>query len=1112
MAAEARIGAGFAIAQPHFKTFALAFGRKHPPRLQFRLEGPPHMSHFALSGTRCSFLQFRTLLRLSTQFVCVAILLGLPLSISAQSTAATLSGTITDQQGALVPDVAVTITNEDTGASVATKTNRAGIYSVPGLDPGRYQVLVKREGFKQIALRDLTLNVQDVVSRNFTLDVGGTSETIQVNGSQMNINTTDGTVSTVVDRNFIENIPLNGRSLQTLIMLTPGVVFPEPSSFNSQGQFSVNGMRTDSNYFAVDGVAANLGTDEVGNSLSDAAAGSMPGFNATGGTNGLVSVDAIQEFRIQTSSFAPEFGRTPGAQVAIETRSGANSWHGTAFDYLRNDVFDANDWFADQAGLPKGKERQNDFGGVFSGPIAKSHTFFFFSYEGLRLLQPEVLQGAVPDATARAEAPAALQPFLSAYPLPNAPELTDNLAGYNVTISNPTTMNSYSIRVDQSIGSKLRLFGRYAFSPSSASSAGSPGSIASTPNNTNQVSITTHTLTLGLDETITNRIMNELRANYSNLKSAGSAGLSTLGGAVPPSSAVLSQVYPPGIDPKTAEITFALLDGSSYFYGSNGVSEQRQANVVDNLSVVKGSHALKFGGDVRWLAPFQHSVPYFMYVYFNGINGPGGVLSGQTLETDVEAFSGVSVRAKNFSVYAQDTWKVSPRLTLTYGLRWDVNPAPQGNNLASDPLVATGLNDPATMSLAPRGTPFFATTWGNIAPRFGAAFQLRGRPGRETILRGGIGKFYSVGSGTLGSYSLGYPFQAFNSFPSANFPLTPQQAAPPTVDLSGPAGPIVVAEPNLSLPRIYQWNVAVEQALGRNQALTMTYLGSAGRDLLRNYDLDAPDPNFGSLVSVTTNQGASNYQALQVQFQRQASHGLQVLASYSYSHSIDNASDSYSAYSPVALGSPNIDRGNSAFDVRHSGSGALIYELPAPPTQNKVLHHLFAQWSVEDLVIARTAFPVDLTPYTDTGFIGPYEYGARPNIVPGVPFYLYGNQYPGGKAFNPAAFTDPAPGTEGDLGRNTLRGFGLWQDNFALHRQFNITERVSVQFRAESFNLLNHPAFADPYGSEPIQSPFFGISTGSLANGQSNGAGNGLNSLYQTGAPRSWQFGLKLSF
>src|SRR5580692_9946009 len=202
------------------------------------------MSHFAHSGTHCSILQFRTFLKLPAQFVCVAILLGLPLSVSAQSTAATLSATITDLQGPLVPDVAVKITNEDTGVSVETKTNRAGVYSVPGLYPGRHRVFLKRDGFKQIDLRDLTLNVQDVVSRNFTLEVGGTSETIQVNGSQMNINTTDGTVSTVVDRNFIENIPLNGRSLQTLIMLTPGVVVT-PTAYGTQGQFSVNGQRAD---------------------------------------------------------------------------------------------------------------------------------------------------------------------------------------------------------------------------------------------------------------------------------------------------------------------------------------------------------------------------------------------------------------------------------------------------------------------------------------------------------------------------------------------------------------------------------------------------------------------------------------------------------------------------------------------------------------------------------------------------------------------------------------------------------------------------------------------------------------------------------------------------
>jgi len=213
----------------------------------------------------------------------------------------------------------------------------------------------------------------------------------------------------------------------------------------------------------------------------------------------------------------------------------------------------------------------------------------------------------------------------------------------------------------------------------------------------------------------------------------------------------------------------------------------------------------------------------------------------------------------------------------------------------------------------------------------------------------------------------------------------------------------------------------------------------------------------------------------------------------------------------VVLGTPSIDRANAAMDVRHSLSGALTYSIPIPPGRG-ILHALGANWSVADLLVFRTAFPVDLGSFFDSYQVGPYPFTARPNVVPGQPFYLYGNQYPGGKAFNPAAFTDPPVGTEGDLGRNTLRGFGAWQNNFAIHRVFKLSEKLHLQFRAEAFNIFNHPNFADPYGFWPYTFPEFGISQSSLANGLGSFIGGGLNPIYQIGAPRSWQFGLKLEF
>src|SRR5882762_1136820 len=333
-------------------------------------------------GTRCTDArQFST--KLALFLFTTLVVAGLSYG---QADTATVSGVITDQSGAVVAGVEVRVTNADTNVTWGGASNESGIYLVTGLKPGRYRVHVGKEGFKGIDLTDLVLNIQDSISRNFILQVGSTSETVSVEGDMRQINTHDGSVSTVVDRQFAENIPLNGRSFQSLIELTPGVVVI-PSTRTDNGQFSVNGQRGESNYWTVDGVGANIGISSglvTGNSLG----GAIGSFSVLGGTNSLISVDALQEFRIQTSTYAPEFGRTPGGQISIVTRSGANQFHGTAFDYFRNDVLDAGDWFngfMNNPPLQKAKERQNDFGGTFDGPIIRDRTFVFFSYEGLRL-------------------------------------------------------------------------------------------------------------------------------------------------------------------------------------------------------------------------------------------------------------------------------------------------------------------------------------------------------------------------------------------------------------------------------------------------------------------------------------------------------------------------------------------------------------------------------------------------------------------------------------------------------------------------------------------------------------------------------------------------------
>ena len=543
----------------------------------------------------------------------------------------------------------------------------------------------------------------------------------------------------------------------------------------------------------------------------------------------------------------------------------------------------------------------------------------------------------------------------------------------------------------------------------------------------------------------------------------------------------------------------------------SGTNEQRQVNLVDNLMVTKGSHQLRFGVDYRWLAPFSSPFSYEQFAEFLGMTAaPGDALSGTALVAASFAQESNALLSRNFSLYGQDTWKLTPRLTVTYGLRWDINPPLKGKNASNEPFTVIGLNDPATIALAPRGTPLYDTTDGNIAPRVGVAYQLSRAPNWGRVLRGGFGTFYDLGQGSLGAVSFGFPHGANKVIPAAPFPLSPANAAPPVLTTNPPVDTIVVADPHLKLPRTYQWNVSLDQSLGNSQSLSFSYVGALGRKLLRTTNLFNPNPDF-IFVYLTSNTATSDYHALQLKYQRRLSSGLQVLASYSFSHSIDIAStDAIANYlsTPGGSGYQSVDRGNSDFDIRHSFTGGVTYDLPAPGSQ-KFVRAAFGGWSVDSFILARSAPPVNVVGAISLASGTALSY--RPNLNSGVPLELFGSQYPGGKIFNEAAFTAAPAGQQGDFGRNVLRGFGATQVDLGLQRQFQLTEKLWLHFRSEFFNLFNHPNFGNP--NNMLTSPLFGHSTQTLANSLgSGGANGGFNPLYQIGGPRSIQLALKLQF
>jgi Ca-activated chloride channel family protein len=943
----------------------------------------------------------------------------------------------------------------------------------------------------------------------------GVSASVVVTDSSSMVNVTSSESSSTVEARALQDLPLKGRSHQTLVALVPGIVSAgaSPSTDSTQYNFSVNGQRPNSNSFSIDGVDANIGISPGGQSPAASAAGTMPGLTATGGTNGLASVNATQEVTVRTFSVDPQYGRVPGGRVEIITRSGTNEFHGTLFEYFGNDALDANDWFANSRGLRRPARRLNDFGATFEGPLKKDQTFFAASYEGLRLRQPSVAITEVPSLTARLRAPIGIQPFLNAYPTPNGAERPDGFAEFASSFSNPARLDSGSFRIDHMWSSRLALFARYNYA---ASEAWERGVNNSSLNTINKRRSDVHTLTGSASYTVSPRVVAELRAGYSRFTIRSSYDLDEFGAAA----------IPPGGNPITS--FFSNQNGSASFdldgqnaaliAGSDVSNIQRQFNSVGSATIVSGEHVLKFGADYRRVSPIIGLRPFETSVIFNGVQ--------QTL-TGIAARIGNYARATstrpvfhNLSVYGQDEWKATPRLALTYGLRWEVNPPPTSAD-GQDALAVDQIDDLAQLSLAPRGTRLWKTTYNNFAPRFGLAYQVLKESDRELVVRAGVGLFYDLGSDGAGqAFADSFPFVARRAASNSSFPVTASEAILPASG-SGASidAPLSAFDPRLKLPYALKWSFSVEQALGPAQTISASYAGAAGRRLLLTESLFNRNPDF-TFIRLTTNGAQSDYRSLQLQFNRRFSSGLQALVSYTWSRSLDDFSEDSAARTLLRHEDALMERGPSDFDARHVLAGFVSYKIPSLASDG-LRHTLFRNWVVNSVFNLRSARPINVV------YSFPTSYGfayLRADLVSGVPVYLEDQSVAAGRRLNPAAFAVPLNFRQGTLARNSLRGFPLSQVDLALHRQFSFTERVSLQFRAEAFNLFNHPNFEDPAGnalslgnrvspSEPLRAnTTFGQSASTYGRSLWGGAGSSFNSFYHAGGPRSFQFSLKLEF
>jgi len=981
-----------------------------------------------------------------------------------------VSGLVRDSSGAILSDAAVILTKEDTGARHRSKTGAEGYYSIGAVQPGIYKIRVSRDGFQAVVRTGFKLDTGESARIDFTLRLGPVAESVSVTAEPDYVETDDSAMGTVIGRDLIDALPLAGRGLLTLIEAAPGVVITPAASGVEAGQFSAAGRRADANYLTVDGISVDDGI-QLSFGMSGAAAveqtlgGAIPAYTALGSMQGLVPVEGIEEFRFETSTPRAEAARMPGAHLSITTRSGNNAFHGGYSQYFRNEALDANDWFGNQAGQPRGPFRLNDYDATFGGPLKRNRTFFFIAEEDLHLRHSLAEMQFLPEQSART-IPGFAPQWLNQLPLPNGAEISPGIAAYTVNAPRTSGVDSTDARLDHTFGSSTQFFARFSRAPSS-DIQDHPGSLAQSI-----LTMTANRVTAGLDQAFGPTVANSLRLSYSSVTEA--YAIDTQG--------IEMAAYAPVLGLPGTSYAFSVLNLGLAIEDDQARAQQRQSNIVDRINVSRGRHLMQFGGDFRALAPLLSSSPYFVSSLYSDLTS---LAEGNIYVLSVSQRGPVAMHLTNFSLFAQDLWKVRQRFTLNYGLHWELNPAPSA--AAGAPLFASVNLQNSAVQYAPQGTKLWQTAPGNFAPRLGMAFRLA--PGM--VVRAAAGAYYDLGFGQALETAI-----ADNSVSFLNVSTSTPAWALPLSFLNGEASLASATKlaTGFRTPVSIQWNTSLEKEIARRNVLTVSYLGSADRRLLRNELLLLPTLGYSN---VFTNRGEASYQGLETQLRSRFSRRFQGITSFTWAHSIDNSSRTEDLFSPAVEWAGNIDRGDSSFDVRRAFSALLMYDLPR-----------LNGWSLSAIFRARTGFP--LTVNGIDSYFPPGE-ETRPDVVAGQPIWIADPNAPTGVELNRAAFVMPAQLVPGTLGRNAIPGFGMSQLDFALQREFAVRDRVKAQLRLETFNTLNHPNFGNPDAF--LGDPGFGKPASMLD--QFLGAGgpaSGLAPVLQIGGPRSLQLAVRFRF
>jgi len=1022
------------------------------------------------------------------------LILAISLPLQGQTTTAALRGTVTDPAGALVPNAAITVRSVDTGRTYTTQSNDAGAYYVPGLPPGAYTLTVEKEGFQRLVREGIVLTVNQEALIDASLTVGAVAQQTVVQEAVPLLETQGATISGLVGQKQILDLPLNGRDFYQLSLLQPGVEpiaansFPSPWQNTTNGKFAANGMRPSMNTTVLDG-----------SEVSD------PGHNQPlGGPSGsALGVDTIREFRVLTNLYTAEFGRNGGAVVQVVTKSGSNEFHGSAFEFLRNDVLDAKNFF-DRTDLPIPKLRRNQFGGTLGGPIVKDRTFFLLSYEGFRERKGETQRFPTPTAAVRVGAAAAIVPYLNFYPLPNVPgQLVlppDFITGLASTVGvQRTNENYFVVRVDHQLGSKDSLATRYLFDDGDSfkpfMSTKVPG-FDGVVNSRNQFVVLTE------QHTFSPRLLNEFRASYNRLnyiqkRAAVNPGLST---SLVPGDHPIGEIDVGGLPSLGNSFTIPVGEAANIIH------------FLDHLTYTVGRHTFKTGVDIR---RFQVNGPFDL-----GLNGfyifgslPSFLTANfffiGTAATSPDSNRGF--RQTNFATFFGDEFRVTSNLTLNMGLRYEYNTSPseQHGRLAN-------IRNPLTDTVPTVGD-IFNPPKDLFAPRLGLAWSPFGS--HKTSVRAGVGIFYDLIKQDIYGDTRWLP-------PFYNLVGGVGTFRNPSTFLFGITVPIQF---NINQPYALSYNLQIQRELTPNTLVTVGYVGSRGNHLTRSGEANpnqfspatgfAPprlNPSFASVLRIVTD-AQSFYNSFQLGVEHRFSKGLFFQASYTLAKSVDDASgpflsDFLSEVGPVQdLYNRKGNRGPSAFDTRHNFVFNALYELPFGPGKALVADltgaaaRLVEGWQIGGILSLNAGFPFLVRHADNQSLNGELFVADRPNLAPGARCTILGDP---AKWFDPTVFVAQTL-FYGNAGRNICRGPNFRNLDFSVLKDTRINERVKVQFRAELFNITNHPNFGPPTNTP-----------------NPNGQGGNGDAVFAGGAPlptagrifrtvntsRQIQFGLKFVF